>query len=145
MFVNAMKVYRDGMDWSSAKDAVRSAHFLFSNHHHHLHKRYILCSTKTHKVAVKILDKFEICKNSSKCSSSLTSNQAMEGRADEFLKFVLDASFNEKLYESVWPVLMMRLNDRSGSQYRHAMKSLAVIRHLLLRGSFVFLLIFTQS
>ena len=65
----------------------------------------------------------------------LTSNQAMEGRADEFLKFVLDASFNEKLYESVWPVLMMRLNDGSGSQYRHAMKSLAVIRHLLVRGS----------
>ena len=65
----------------------------------------------------------------------VTSNQAMEGRADEFLKFVLDASFNEKLYESVWTVLMMRLNDGSGSQYRHAMKSLAVIRHLLVRGS----------
>lgn len=65
----------------------------------------------------------------------LTSNQAMEDQADEFLKFVLNASFDEKLYECVWPVLMMRLNDGSGSQYRHAMKSLALIRHLLIRGS----------
>jgi len=51
-FVNAMKVYREGMDWSSAKDAVRF--FLFSfeiiiiiiiiitTHA----CRYILCSTK---------------------------------------------------------------------------------------------------
>jgi hypothetical protein len=51
------------------------------------------------------------------------------------LKYVRDASYIEKIYESVWPVLMMRLNDGSGSQYRHAMKSLAVIRHLLVRGS----------
>lgn len=79
----------------------------------------------------------------------LTSNQSIEDdegqsvHEDEngqktpsaLLEDVRLATFDDAIYRNVWPILEMRLADCGGHNWRHAVKALAIIRHLLLNGS----------
>eukprot|EP00939_MAST-03C_sp_MAST-3C-sp1_P003875 g3875.t1 len=71
----------------------------------------------------------------------LTSNRPMDPDVyddkiiDSSLETIKKATFDDAKYRSMWPVLVMRLADSRAKNWKHGLKSLFLIQHMLLVGS----------